>query len=113
APQVPPEAERLTNPLAGDPAGLPAGKQAYDINCAMCHGSPGRAIGPVGESYLPRPPDLARQVPQRSAGHLYCDITEGIRSTPTPEAARYLPREWHAFREITTPKERWAIVAYM
>jgi mono/diheme cytochrome c family protein len=89
------------------------GQHAYTVNCAMCHGSPGHDIGPVGDTYLPRPTDLARYVPAHPAARLYAVITDGIRSTPTPEAARYLPQEWHAFRAITSPAERWAIVAVL
>lgn len=109
----PPTIERLRNPLADDPETVRFGRRAYTVNCAMCHGEPGQGIGPVGELYTPRPPDLAQHVSQHSEGALYAAITLGIRSTPTPEAARYLPREWHAFRGRTSPKERWAMVTYL
>lgn len=103
----------LRNPLHPEAETLGLGERAYGVNCAMCHGEGGRGIGPVGKVYQPRPPDLSKRLPGQPDGRLYIQITEGIRSTPTPEAARYLPREWHAFREITTPRERWAILTYL
>ena len=92
---------------------LALGRQAYRVNCAMCHGEPGEGIGPVGERYTPRPPDLAEHVPRHTDQELYRAITEGIRSTPTPEAAQYLPVEWHAFRAEVPARERHAIIAYL
>lgn len=111
APTAPgrPEREALT----GDAATLALGKRAYDVNCAMCHGAPGGEPGPVGKTYVPRPPDLAQHAAAYPPERLYAMITDGIRSTPTPEAARYLPREWHAFRAITTSRERRAMVRYI
>lgn len=79
----------------------------------MCHGTPGGPPGPVAEHYQPRPPDLAEHLPHHSDAQLYSLITYGIRSTPTPEASRYLPEQWHAFRATTSPRERWAMVAYL
>lgn len=113
APSTEAAAEGLTNPLAGDPAAGVLGKKAYTVNCAMCHGEPGGAIGPVGEVYRPQPPPLAEHLPEHSDGRLYAMITYGIRSTPTRETAQYLPREWHAFEGITSARERWAIIAYL
>lgn len=110
---VPPGAERLRNPLTRDPATLEFGRRQYLINCAMCHGEVGQPIGPVGERYIPRPPNLAEHVPGHSEGYLYYTITAGIRSVPTQEAAQYLPEEWHSFRGRTSAQERWAIVAYL
>jgi mono/diheme cytochrome c family protein len=104
-----PEREAVTP----DAATLSLGKRAYDVNCAMCHGAPGGETGPVGKTYVPRPPDLAGHAAAYPPERLYAMITDGIRSTPTPEAARYLPREWHAYRAITTSRERWAMVRYI
>ncbi|HEU4753588.1 MAG TPA: cytochrome c [Armatimonadota bacterium] len=102
---------RNTDP-GGAPAALDAGRRAYAVNCAMCHGEPGRGPGPVGESYVPPPPDVSRSVAARADAQLYQSITRGIRSTPTAEAARYLPETWHAFPEISA-RERWAVVRYL
>lgn len=110
---TPPEADRLVNPARPDSATVALGKAQCDANCRMCHGAPGEAIGPVGEAYTPRPPDLRTRVRLHSDGALFFLITNGIRSTPTPETARYIPDEWHSFRDLMTPRERWAAVTYM
>lgn len=101
------------NPLASDPRAVSLGQRVYHVNCAMCHGEPGESIGPVGERYNPQPPPLQERVPALPEARLYASITEGIRSTPTPETAQYLPQEWHAFRTMTSERERWAAVAYL
>jgi mono/diheme cytochrome c family protein len=55
----------LRNPVARTPEALAAGKQAYDANCAGCHGSQaqgavkaGVAISIIEEQGLKQPPDL-------------------------------------------------------
>jgi mono/diheme cytochrome c family protein len=92
---------------------IASGESLYRVNCAMCHGEPDRNVGPVAERYLPRPPDLTGYVRKHPAERLYRAITEGIRSTPTPEARRYLPDDWHAFRSLMSERERRAVVAYL
>ncbi|MBI3911923.1 MAG: c-type cytochrome [Armatimonadetes bacterium] len=111
---VPPEALALKNPLANDPNAVPEGARQYQINCAMCHGKPGSGrVGPVGDSYIPRPPDPLVHVREHPDGAIFYVITEGIYSTPVPEAVQYLPREWHAFRGTMSERERWAVVTYL
>lgn len=110
---TPPQADGLANPTRADLATITLGKGQYDANCRMCHGAPNEAIGPAGEAYTPRPPDLRARVRLHSEGALFYLITNGIRSTPTPEAARYLPDQWHSFRDLMTPRERWAAVSYV
>jgi len=111
--EVPEEARRMRNPLARDRSAVELGGRGYAVHCAMCHGEIGGTIGPVGERYTPRPPDLREHAPGHPDGYLYYTITAGIRSTPTPEAAQYLPREWHSFRGRLSARERWAIVSYL
>ncbi len=110
---VPPVVDIIPNPLAGGATVVAQGQKAYAVNCAMCHGEPGKGMGPVGEAYIPKPPDLAARVPSSSDGRLYYQITAGIRSTPTPEAAEYLPEDWHSVRNLTTAQDRWAIITYL
>ncbi|HEY3412032.1 MAG TPA: cytochrome c [Armatimonadota bacterium] len=111
---VPAAAARIKNPPAGDPKALTTGKVVYAENCAFCHGVNGLGDGPAGESYIPRPPDLTnRKAQSLSAGTMYYKITNGILSTPIPEARKYLPREWHAFRGTISERDRWAVVSYI
>ena len=100
-------------PPSSEPALADLGKRTYDVNCAMCHGTPGKKIGPVGDAYTPHPPDLAGYLGTHSDADLYRSITEGVRSTPSVEAARYLPQEWHSYRDLLNAKERWSVAAYL
>src|SRR6187431_348886 len=59
------EAKTLVNPVAATPESLTAGKRAYDINCAACHGNlaqgalkAGVAISIIQEQGGKQPPDL-------------------------------------------------------
>ena len=111
---VPAAAAQRVNPVANDPKALTAGKLIYSENCAFCHGVNGLGDGPAGESYIPHPPDLTNLKAQSlSAGTMYYQITNGILSTPVPEAKKYLPREWHAFRGTINERDRWAVVSYV
>jgi len=60
-PQVPTEAEAesLHNPLAATEENIARGKVYYEYYCVSCHGDRGDGNGPVGESYVPKPADLA------------------------------------------------------
>jgi len=89
------------------------GEKAYRTNCAMCHGSPGGVVGPVGRLYTPRPPDLSGRVRTLSDAQLADRIGNGIRSTPTPETRQYLPKEWHAFNDLLPYDEQQAVIAYL
>ena len=110
---VPPAASALANPLANDRSAAKEGQALYEINCIMCHGKSGSGDAPVGQSYTPRPPDLNGYALSLPPGALYYLITYGIRSTPIPEAASFLPDEWHSYRPIMTERERWAAVSYL
>lgn len=111
---VPAAASSIKRLPANDPKALANGKVVYTENCAFCHGVNGLGDGPAGESYIPRPPDLTNLKAQSlSAGTMYYQITNGILSTPIPEAQKYLPREWHAFRGTISERDRWAVVSYV
>jgi hypothetical protein len=60
-PQVPTEEEArsLRNPLEATDGNLARGKVYYQYYCVFCHGDRGDGNGPVGESYVPKPADLA------------------------------------------------------
>lgn len=109
---IPAAAANLTSPYPVDGAAIHLSFQLYVTNCAMCHGDRGHGDGPVGESYIPRPPDLTGpEIAATSDGQIYYSITNGILSEPIPEAARYIPRDWHAFRQELSDRDRWALVA--
>jgi len=84
------------------------GRERFKIHCAPCHGISGDGNGPVhvraaglGEGTWTPPTDLRSQtVADRSVGHLYNSIKNGIRNMP-------------AYGPQITPEDRWAIVAYV
>lgn len=111
---IPTAADGLVNPLAGQGNALRDGAMLYEINCQMCHGRTGRGDGAVGEHYVPPPPDFhSPAVLRLTDGAVYYTITNGVLSTPIPEAAKYIPRDWHAFHRLLTDHERWEIVSYL
>jgi mono/diheme cytochrome c family protein len=87
---------------------LVRGRERYDIFCATCHGLGGAGDGVTHRraehlaqgTWIP-PTDLASQtVVERSHGHLYNSIANGIRNMP-------------AYGHQIPPADRWAIVAYV
>jgi mono/diheme cytochrome c family protein len=84
------------------------GQERYDIYCAPCHGVSGYGDGMINK----RAQDLAEGtwtpptsmhddiVRDRSNGHIYNTIKNGIRNMP-------------GYGAQTTLEERWAIVAYV
>jgi mono/diheme cytochrome c family protein len=95
-------AARVTNPVAGDTAGLAIGREMYERHCLVCHGTQGDGRGPIiGPGRFPFAPDLRLPVTlQRSDGYLYA-ISYAGRGLMPPYAAQ------------TTHMERWYIVNYV
>lgn len=106
-----PNAAALKNPVAVTPESLAAGKQAYDVNCAACHGSKaqgaekaGTPISIIQEQGGKQPPDLtdAQWDHGSTDGEIYAVIKRGI--PPTMMAG------WEGRIPDT---EIWAIVNYL
>jgi mono/diheme cytochrome c family protein/glucose/arabinose dehydrogenase len=106
-----PEAAKLANPVASTPQSLAAGKQAYDINCAACHGNlakgavkAGVAISIIAEQGGKQPPDLTDDQWDYGStdGEIYTIIKKGI--PPTMMAG------WDG---RISDAETWSIVNYL
>ena len=86
---------------ATDLALLQRGQQRYDIYCGPCHSPLGDGDGLVARRGFPRPPTFhqarLRDAPDR---HLFDVVGQGYGVMP-------------AFADRTTPRDRWAIVAYV
>lgn len=54
----PAEAAAMQNPLRATPENLARGRAYYEYYCLPCHGDAADGNGPVGQSFLPHPPDL-------------------------------------------------------
>jgi mono/diheme cytochrome c family protein len=95
-------------PLPVTEALLARGQERYDIFCATCHGLGGLGDGmthrraeQLGQGTWIPPTDLTSEIViERSHGHLYNSIANGIRTMP-------------AYGHQIPPADRWAIVAYL
>ena len=85
-----PAAAALRNPVAATPDVIAAGKQAYDANCAFCHGARGQGavkagtpISIIQEQGGKQPPDLTDAATDygSSDGEIYTVIKKGIPPT--------------------------------
>ncbi len=98
------EAEKMTNPLKGDPTSTANGKRLFAINCLPCHGDISKkpyAPGAVGAKSLQTPPDLtADMYKTRTDGSIFATIHYGIRLMPG-----------HGWK--LSPTEHWDIVNYV
>ena len=98
------DAEKMTNPLHGDPTSTANGKRLFTVNCQPCHGDISKkpyAPGPVGAKALQTPPDLTSDVYKtRTEGSIYATIHFGIRLMPG-----------HGWK--LSPTEHWDIVNYV
>ncbi|HEY2434927.1 MAG TPA: PQQ-dependent sugar dehydrogenase [Vicinamibacterales bacterium] len=84
------QAAATRNPVAATSASLAAGKQAYDVNCAACHGplaqgavKAGNPISIIAEQGGKQPPDLTDQQWDHgsSDGEIFTAIKRGIPPT--------------------------------
>lgn len=90
----------LRHPLAPTPENLAAGKKLYNTYCYPCHGATGRGDGPVAGGAL-APANLASPlIQQKSDGHFYGVMRNGIRSMAP-------------YHEALSPKERWQVVLFV
>ena len=106
-----PAAAKLENPVAATPGSIAAGKRAYDVNCASCHGNraqgaekAGVAISIIAEQGGRQPPDLTDAQWDYGAtdGEIYTIIKRGI--APTMMAG------WEG---RISDSEIWSIVNYI
>lgn len=86
------------------------GQERFEVNCAVCHGLDGAGNGIVNQrvrdksqissGWVP-PTSLTDQtVRDRSVGHIFNSITNGIRTMPP-------------YKDQISVADRWAIVAYV
>jgi mono/diheme cytochrome c family protein len=91
----------LENPLPFNQKSIDEGKKHFGFYCALCHGSKGDGLGPVGQSFYPLPRNLrSPQVQEKSDGFLFSVISYGQKRMP-PLATTVAQRD------------RWLIVHYL
>jgi mono/diheme cytochrome c family protein len=91
---VPVAESARTNPLAGDPSTLAAGRKLYERHCATCHGA-------TGENGRRGPRLLVPEVQDATDGALFWVITNGNVREGMPV--------WSKLPEA----QRWQISAYL
>ncbi len=87
-----------------DPTLAPAvGRTLFQDDCAVCHGTDGRGMGPAGRALAPRPADLtAPYITAYSDAQLSEILVTGIPGTPMP-----------SWLGLLSPQQRGQVVAYM
>lgn len=99
--KAPAEADRLKDPMAGDPKAAQRGAKVFQALCWTCHGVRGAGDGPNAVELRLAPADLGAQVVQtQSNGALYWKITHGRG-------------EMAAYELVLASEDRWAVVHYL
>jgi putative copper export protein/mono/diheme cytochrome c family protein/peroxiredoxin len=79
------------------------GKQLFEDNCTICHGTGGRGDGPGGKSLRRRPADLtAPHTVLHTAGDMFWWISNGIPESGMP-----------GFSTAFTERDRWDLINFM
>ncbi len=99
--KAPSSADKLVNPLKGNPASIQEGKKIYESMCSICHGDKGKGNGAAGVSLSPRPANfLVITVRNESDGAVFWKLSEG-----NPPMASY--------KGLLTEPQRWQLVNYI
>lgn len=86
-----------------DPASVARGRQAYRVNCLVCHGVPGGAQSAIAAGLNPPVPDLAEPETQgRTDGELYFLVSGGVRLTGMP-----------GFERSLSKGTRWELIGFL
>ncbi len=98
---APPEADRMKDPMAGDPKAAARGAKVFRSLCWTCHGLEGRGDGPNAVVLKVKPADLGSgAVQQQSNGALYWKITHGRG-------------EMASYEQVLSREDRWAVAHYI
>ena len=94
--EVPPPPD-LTRPELIEP-----GLVLYDRHCAVCHGAPGAAPGPLGLGLTPPPANLVIPGREWTPQELYWTSAKGLKMTGMP-----------AWEFRLSERELWSVVAFV
>ncbi len=98
-----PPADPAYVPPANPALAAAVGRTLYDDDCAVCHGTDGRGMGPAGRWLAPRPADLtAPYIVAYSDAQISEILQTGVPSTPMP-----------AWNGLLTAQQRGDIIAYL
>ena len=101
-PPVPFTARFVANPVPDTPETIAAGRQLFQENCAVCHGSRALGDGPAAFTLNPRPFNLQIHVPLHASGEIFYWISNGVVGTGMP-----------GWKDSLTEEQRWQIIRYI
>jgi mono/diheme cytochrome c family protein len=100
---IPMEAEKLKNPLGGDPQTVSQGRQIYEQSCAICHGSDGHGQTTLGQGMYPPVMDLTSPHAQHwNDSEMFWVIQNGVRLTGMAS--------WKA---TINPEDTWKLIIFI
>ncbi|MEQ8681162.1 MAG: cytochrome c [Cyclobacteriaceae bacterium] len=103
--KAPPEADKLTNPVAGKQEAIKEGKKIFSTMCAICHGEKGKGDGVAGAALNPKPTNLIEATFQdQSDGAIFWKITEGRAPMASYEATLSEEKRWQLVSFLRTLK---------
>jgi mono/diheme cytochrome c family protein len=98
---APPEADKLSNPIASDAISIATGKALFTSICFVCHGKGGKGDGINAPSLERQPADLTSGgVQKQSDGALFWKISEGNPPMLT-------------FKDVLSEEQRWQLVNFI
>ena len=101
---APASADKVTNPLMGQPDATAAGKKLYGTYCAVCHGAKGKGDGIAAAGLNPKPADhTSAKVQNQTDGAIFWKITTG--RAPIASMASY--------EKTLTETQRWQLVDFI
>jgi len=99
--KAPAEADKITNPLKGNPDAIKEGKKLYKQMCAICHGDTGKGDGVAGMTLTPRPASFhSERIKKETDGAIFWKMTNG-----NPPMA--------AYKDLLHEEQRWQLVNYI
>lgn len=101
---IPEDYAGKTNPVAADEESLERGANAYQTNCATCHGDGGMGDGPAGKVLSPPASPIAHTSQMMGDDYLFWRISEGGVPFGTAMPA------WKATLDEQT---RWDLINYV
>jgi mono/diheme cytochrome c family protein len=105
---IPPEAEKVVNPVKPTAASIAAGKQRFTYDCAMCHNANGDGKGDLAQSMNLKLPDFRDPEALKSVsdGGLFYVISKGHKPMPD-EGSRAKPEEiWNLVNYVRSLAEK-------
>jgi mono/diheme cytochrome c family protein len=79
-----------------------AGARLYSETCAVCHGTPGKALSPIGQGILPMAPTLLAATRRNNPQLMYWVIRNGVKMTAMP-----------AFGKTQSDQAIWQAAAFL